>query len=165
MCFEPWQVWLHDGTLYVRGFSRTRRGPRTLRLASIESVAVLGSERALAPLPTSLWGDDDPRFGVDEDRPGDAVIRFSGGVARWVSMTRWHPTQRDVWLTPHELLERRMPYRSCRELARRLMSFADAIEFVGPDELRDELAAIAEKAVSNIADARPPSASAERGSD
>lgn len=144
--FEPWQVWLHDGTLYVRGYSRTRREARTFRLANIRSVGLLGAERPRAPVPATVWGEDDPRFGVDEDRPGEAVVRFTGGVARWVSMMRWHPTQHDVWLVPGEVLERCVRYRSCRELARRLASFGDAIASIAPGELCAEVHRIASAA-------------------
>ena len=49
-----------------------------------------------------------------------------------------------------ELLERHVPYRSCRELARRLVSIGDGLASVTPDELADEVRRIAEAAISGL---------------
>lgn len=138
--FEPWQVGLHDGALYVRGYSRGRRGPRTLNVAHVSALEVIEREKPMAAVPADdLWGDADPRLGVDVDRPGTATIHLRGPVARWVSGVLWHKDQTDRWLEPAARLERRVPFRSCREFARRLASVADAIEHVEPPELEAEL--------------------------
>jgi predicted DNA-binding transcriptional regulator YafY len=58
------------------------------------------------------------------------------------SLTRgvvWHPEQRDRWIERGKLLERRVPYRSCREMARRVLSVLDGVESVAPEELRAEV--------------------------
>lgn len=148
---EPWQVWLHNGVLYLRGYSRTRGAVRTFRLANVESVAMVPNARPTAPVPAEPWGDEDPRYGIDDDRPAVAVLRFRGPVARWIAAARWHHAQRDEWLAGTDVLERRLPYRSCRELARRLASVADGIESVEPDELRRELVDLLERAVAQLA--------------
>ena len=67
------------------------------------------------------------------------MIRFRGGLARWIARIVWHPLQKDLWLEPDELLERTIPYRSCRELARRLASVIDVIESIEPRELCEEV--------------------------
>lgn len=45
-------------------------------------LAVRTGEKPVAPVPADaeLWGGDDPRFGIDEDRPG---WRGDGSPARW----------------------------------------------------------------------------------
>lgn len=143
--FEPWQVWLHGGNFYVRGYSRTRRAPRTFRLASVERLDVRVGEKPKARVPedAAVWSGTDPRLGVDDDRPGEAVVRFRGGVARWVERAVWHPRQTDTWVSDGELLERRVPFRSCREFARMLVGFGDGIESIEPPDLRREVVAIA----------------------
>lgn len=150
--FEPWQVGLFDGVLYVRGFSRTRREPRTFRLAAIVRLVVRDAEKPREPVPDreALWGPTDPRFGVDDREPGIATIRFDGAVARWVATARWCPTQEDRWLEDGEILERRMRYGSYRELARRLVSCSDGIVDVDPPELRAALLRIAGEAVRRL---------------
>lgn len=150
--FEPWQLWLHDGVLYVRGYSRTRKAPRTFRLAGIEGLSILSAQSPTAPVPArgQIWGEGDPRLGVDEDRPDVATIRFRGPVARWVGSVAWHPGQTDVWHENGDVLERRVPYRSCRELARRLASMADGLVSVEPPALREQVRRFAEECVRRL---------------
>lgn len=141
--FEPWQVWLHDGVLYVTGFSRTRRAQRTLRFANMRSVSLRHGDRPREMVPEELVAGADTRCAIDEDRPGTAVIQIRGSVARWAGALRWHPGQEDMWIERDQLLQRTLPYRSCRELARRLVSVGDGLESVQPQELADEVARIA----------------------
>ncbi len=136
---EPWQVWIHNGIIYLRGYSRTRNDTRTFGLASVESVEVLENASPKQPIPSDVWESRDPRYGVDNDRPGEATLRFRGHGARIMATARWHPAQRDTWVTQGELLERRLPYNSCRELARRIASVVDGVDSVGPHELRAEV--------------------------
>ena len=139
--FEPWQVRVHDGNFYVRGHSRTSARALTLRVSQILSIRFLDAEGELQPIPRGhgLWGDGDPAFGIDEDRPGVAKIRVRGATARWIGAERWHEAQKDTWLEPRELLERTVPYRSCREFARRLLSLGDGLEGISPPELHAEV--------------------------
>lgn len=136
---EPWQLRLHDGNMYLRAYSRTHQEARSFRVAQIEGAELIAglSPREPLPAPDKIWGDHDPAFGIDEDRPGTAVLRIRAPVARWVHHNIWDPGQRDEWIEAGELLERRVDYRSCRELARRLLSLGDAIESIEPDELRE----------------------------
>ena len=62
-----------------------------------------------------------------------------GTVARWVSRMQWDPAQQDRWVEARELLERTVPYHSCREFARRLLSIIDGLEMIEPAELREEV--------------------------
>lgn len=138
---EPWELRIHDGNPYVRGWCRTAGGARTFRLTHIRAdVEIIDDEvRAPLPPPDQTWAAGNPSFGIDEDRPATAVIRIRGGVARWVSPIVWSPAQRDVWLEPDELLERSVPYQSCREMSRRVLSIIDAVESIDPPELREEV--------------------------
>ena len=138
---EPWSLRLQDGALYMRAWVSASRMPKTFRLADVddvdESEALTSASRQ--PPPEDPWADQTPGFGIDHDRPGTAVIRFRGGVARWVAPIVWDPSQTDVWLEHGELLERTIAYRSCREFARRLASLLDGIISVAPVQLRDEV--------------------------
>lgn len=137
---EPWQLRIHDGALYLRAYSRSSGGPRSFRVAHISSARVVDGTAPSAKIPDRdrIWGLD-PAFGIDEDRPDTAVVRVRGPMARWVALSHWHPEQTDVWIRPGELLERRVPYHSCRELARRLLSLGEAIDSIEPTALRDEV--------------------------
>lgn len=144
---EPWQLRIHDGGMYLRAFSLTRNAPRCFRVAQIESLRQLPPRppKEKMPLRGQIWGDDDPAFGVDSDRPGHATVVLRGPVARWVAMEQWHPAQIDTWLPNSDRLRRVVPYRSCRELARRLASLGDGLDAISPPELESEVLAIAKK--------------------
>jgi predicted DNA-binding transcriptional regulator YafY len=149
---EPWQLRLHDGNMYLRAYSRTHKQPRSFRVAQIEAAEPITGlhPREPVPPPDKIWGDHDPAFGIDEDRPGVAVIRIRAPTARWVYPNVWDPGQQDEWIEDGELLERRVSYRSCRELARRLLSLGDAIESVEPEELREAILGHAESLVATL---------------
>lgn len=142
---EPWALRVHDGAAYLRAWSRDADAPRTFRVADIERVDEAEGDadddrvRARVPPNAMLWIDGEPAFGIDRDRPGEAVIELRGAVARWVSKVTWHPEQKDRWIDG-EVLERKLAYRSCRELARRVATVSDGIVRVEPAELRAEVA-------------------------
>jgi len=140
---EPWQLRMHDGAIYLRAWSRTHAAPRTFAVAHIEHVAACEGDSPSTPIPPAdaIWGEADPAFGIDHDRPDLATLRVRGATARWLHRVRWHPAQRDTWIERDELLERRLPYRSCRELARRLLSLGSALISVEPAALREAVVA------------------------
>lgn len=136
---EPWQLRIHDSTFYLRAYSRSSAGPRSFRVSQLLSARVVDglAPTEAIPSPARIWGDRDPAYGIDEDRPDVATIRVRGAVARWVAGDLWHPAQRDEWIQADELLERTVPYASCREFARRLMTLGEGLVSVQPDELRN----------------------------
>lgn len=135
---EPWQVRIHDGAIYLRAFWREVDEARTLRLAQCSSVEVCDDQPTTPAPPASLcWGDGDPAFGIDEDRPGRAEVHIRAPLSRWVEHIVWHSDQADTW--DGDVLIRRVSYRSCREFARRLLSIADGLAVVEPAELREQL--------------------------
>ncbi len=139
---EPWQLRIHDGVLYVRGWNRSKKAPSTYRVAHIQSAILQEGEPPRQPRPASrdIWGPEGPGSGVDDDRPSIATIRVRGPMARYIAPSQWHKDQRDRWLEKDELLERTFAYESCRETARRLLTLGDALEHVHPPILLEELA-------------------------
>ena len=110
---EPWQLRLHDGNMYMRAYSRTYNEARIFRVAQIEGAEPIEglTPREPIPPPDKIWGDEDPAFGIDHDRPGTAVLRIRAPMARWIHRIVWDPGQRDEWIEDGELLERRVAYR------------------------------------------------------
>jgi predicted DNA-binding transcriptional regulator YafY len=153
---EPWAVRVHDGAAYLRAYGREAGAPRTFRVADIERVEVLeqtsagGKPLARVPPTAAVWVDGEPAFGIDRDRPGEAIVRLEGSVARWVSKVWWHPAQRDTW-GDGGVLERRLAYRSCRELARRIVSVIDGVVGMEPAELRDEVGRLLRAGLRGVA--------------
>lgn len=148
---EPWQVRIHDGVTYLRGFSQHSQEARSFRVGQIVQIRALEGESPTVAMPPTkqIWGEQDPAFGMDFDRPDHAVLQIRGAVARWVHSQIWHPLQSDRWIEAGQLLERSLPYRSCRELARRLLSLGDAIVAIEPPALKlqvgDQARAIAQQ--------------------
>lgn len=146
---EPWSLRIHDGAWYLRAWEERSRRAKTFRSADIQAVEDVEDASTAAsrrPPPADPWAEENRAFGIDRDRPDVAVIQFHGGIARWLAPVVWHRAEQDVWLEPGELLQRTIPYRSCRELARRLISFFDDIESIEPATLRDEVAALGRRA-------------------
>ncbi len=141
---EPWALRVHDGAAYLRAWRRDTASARTYRVAHIDAIDPCPHEleAALVPVAAEIWGEADPAYGIDLDRPATAVVVLHGAVARWVHRVRWHPGQRDRWLLPGEILERTVAYRSARELARRIASVFDGVRTIEPAALRDAVAAI-----------------------
>lgn len=144
--FEPWQVGIFEGSLYVCGHSHERGEARTLNFAQMITVSSIPNRRPKAAVPASPWGDRDPNFGMDQYEPGVARLRFKGAVARWLAGVRWQRDQKDAWIEPGEVLERTLSFRSRRELARRLMSVSAGLILVEPPELDLELSKFLEEA-------------------
>jgi predicted DNA-binding transcriptional regulator YafY len=137
---EPWAVRVHDGAVYLRAWRRDVSAPRTFRVTQIEEVVELAETPCgRVPVVSEIWADEHPAFGIDHDRPGTAVVRLRGAIARWVARVVWNAAQQDRWIDAGELLERTVPYRSCRELARRLASVIDGVESIEPAQLREEV--------------------------
>jgi hypothetical protein len=85
-CPPPRKRWRANyGVLYLRGHSRTRGAVRTFRLANVESVVIVPNARPTARIPADPWGDEDPRYGIDEDRPSEARERRGDGALQWAS--------------------------------------------------------------------------------
>ena len=137
---EPWQVRMHDGLYYVRAFDWDANAPRTFQVAHIRSVTRvrIRDRKATLPRPGEIWGDTDPRYGIDHDRPDTAVVVVRAPLSRWIAAIDWGPHQEDVWLDGGRL-QRTVAYRSCREFARKLLSVLDAVEMVEPAALREEI--------------------------
>ncbi len=140
---EPWQLRVHDGGIYMRAWSRDHKEARSYRVVEIERAEVLdtGAIEECHPVPPHdrMWGEGDPAFGIDHDRPGTAIVVIRVPTARWVQSNIWHPSQVDRWIEDGRLLERRLCYRSCRELARRLLALGEDLVSVEPPSLRDEM--------------------------
>lgn len=138
---EPWALRIMAGGIYLRAWSHKSQHAKTYRLAHVESVEIDPALPTEIP-PTDLWDDAHPAFGIDDDRPDVAVIRLRGGVARHAAKSIWHPSERDRWIGDgHELLERTIAYRSCREFAAHILPYSKGIVSISPRPLFDEFQA------------------------
>lgn len=141
---EPWALRLHNSAWYVRAFDRKHGEARTFRLAHIERAVQLpdsGPPTARPPSAEEIWSNaGDPAFGIDRDRPDKARVVMRGQISQWLEHVVWHPSQQDRRLDNGDL-ERTLPYSSCREFARTLRAYLDAIVELEPKELKAQVLA------------------------
>lgn len=151
---EPWQLRVHDSVLYLRAYSRRRKGPATFRVSQVRTAVVTG-DAPTEPRPPAgaVWGAAGPTADVDIDRPDTAVVRIRGGMARYAASECWHADQHDRWLDGKSVLERSFDYASCRSLARRLLMLGDALISVRPPALREQVRLHAQALASATTDA------------
>lgn len=135
---EPWALRITGGGVYLRAWSHKSQRSTTYRLAHIETAEIDPALPTEIP-PADLWDDANPAFGIDDDRPGIAVVVLRGGVARHAAKSIWVPGQKDHWLEDKQLLQRTFAYRSCRELAPYLVQYIKGMVSVSPRELYDEV--------------------------
>lgn len=69
-----------------------------------------------------------------------AILHFTAERARWVADESWHPQQQSRWLADGRF-ELTIPYADPRELILDILKFGPDVEVVGPDTLRQEIAA------------------------
>ncbi len=77
-----------------------------------------------------------------------AKLVFTGEAARFIAEERWHPKQR-VSLQADGRLRLELPCGDVRELARDVMRYADEVEVLGPDELRETVDAMIRRAAAS----------------
>jgi predicted DNA-binding transcriptional regulator YafY len=85
-------------------------------------------------------------YGIFSGRANQtAVLVFSAQRARWVADERWHPEQIGQFLTDGRY-ELRIPYRDARELVMDILRHGAQVEVIGPENLRNQVAAELERA-------------------
>ena len=76
-----------------------------------------------------------------------AVLRFSPEASRWVADENWHPDQIGQWIDGRWELQ--VPYSDPRELLMDILKYGADVEVMGPEDLREMVAARLDAAASN----------------
>ena len=138
----PYGLVYHRGALYVVGWSPDHEEIRHWKVNRIE-------EAEVTQVPFQRPDDFDLRehltksFGVYHgDGQGEAHVKvhFAPAVARYVSESRWHPSQK---LSPQKdgSLIAEFDLGDREEIKRWVLSFGRHAEVVKPEQLRDEITA------------------------
>ncbi len=122
-------AWCHDKKgLRIFAVECIRRAEMLNKPAKDISAPVLDQELAGA-------------YGIFSGQPSaTAVLRFTPKRARWVADETWHPQQQSCWLDGGRY-ELAIPYSDPRELIMDILKYGPDVEVVGPDVLRQEIAA------------------------
>ncbi|MBN8248222.1 MAG: WYL domain-containing protein [Verrucomicrobia bacterium] len=141
---DPYQLANVDGDWYLFAFDQLRRAIRTFVPARILSVEPTG-ESFERPARFELEKLLRNSFGV-HSREGDfaVTLRFEESVADYIREKKWHNSQRLTEL-PGGGVELKLQLGSLQEVHRWVLGWGGAATVVGPPELKDSVAAAAEK--------------------
>jgi proteasome accessory factor C len=134
-----------SGQRELRSFALDRIERATVRDAPAEEVDDATLDRWFA----GSYGI----FGGEPDKI--AVLRFTPERARWVSAERWHPQQVGRF-DPAGRWVLEVPYAKSPELVMDILRHGPAVEVLGPDTLRAEVAAALVAAATGYAQAAEP---------
>jgi predicted DNA-binding transcriptional regulator YafY len=118
-------------------------GKDALRSFSIDRIrrATATDDRALDVPETELDDHYSTAYGIFGGKADKvAVLRFTPERARWVADEQWHPQQEGTWLSDGSY-ELQVPYREAHELVMDIMRQGAGVKVVGPEKLRQEIAA------------------------
>ncbi|WP_339804152.1 WYL domain-containing protein [uncultured Marinobacter sp.] len=122
---------------------------QALRLFSLDRITHPQADTLAAEsLDTSELDDfSSSSFGIFGGTPkGTAKLRFSDHAAQWVAEETWHPDQVGQWQTDGYHLA--VPYSDERELIMEVLRYGADVEVLGPEELRQDVAARIRKMAS-----------------
>lgn len=156
----PYGFIFHRGALYVAGWSPDHQAIRHWKVNRIESAEVTAFPFQ-RPADFNLQEHMAGSFGVyhgNGEEPIHVRIRFAPAVARYVTESRWHASQR---LVPQRdgSLQAEFDLGALEEFKQWLLSFGRHAEVLEPDRLRVDMIAEVEAMRANYAAAAPPPAS------
>jgi predicted DNA-binding transcriptional regulator YafY len=136
---SPQRIVHYRETWYLDAWDESRNA---LRSFSVDRIlrATVPDDRALDVPEAELEEHYASAYGIFGGKADKvAVLRFTPERARWVADEQWHPRQEGRWMEDGSY-ELRVPYRESRELVMDVMRHGAAVEVVGPEELRSEIA-------------------------
>lgn len=138
---QPWHLCCVDNQWYVIGHDIDRGAKRTFAVARMSAVKT--SKRTFErPRDFSIKDHLGGAFGIFAGTGDHRIrLRFTGWACRIVRERFWHESQRFTD-TPDGALVMELRLSSLEEIRRWILSFADQVEVVEPDELRAEIARI-----------------------
>ncbi|MGB1581227.1 MAG: WYL domain-containing protein [Nevskiales bacterium] len=90
-------------------------------------------------------------YGIFSGKATDtAVLCFSAERARWVADEQWHPEQQGCWRDDGRY-ELRLPYHHGEELLMDILRHGEHVEVLGPEVLRESVAAALKAATATYA--------------
>lgn len=132
---------------YLDGWCHLRDGLRAFSLDAIEHAEIL-DKRAMNVADKRLDEMLGSGYGVfSGDQVCWAVLRFTPERARWVAAERWHRKQEGSFLADGSY-ELRVPYADDRELIMDIMKYGGDCQVIGPEALRERVAAEFESALA-----------------
>ena len=120
---------------YLDGWCHKREALRTFAMDAIQKARVLKQQaKSLSDLELDEhFGSAYGIFSGKADKT--AVLKFSGKIARWVSLENWHPQQQGKLLDNGEY-ELRLPYHNPTELIMDILKYGPEVKVLKPADLK-----------------------------
>lgn len=140
---EPYTLLVYKKGLYLAGLSLHHQSVRTFSLDGFRDIERLKGDRFAYPPDYQPAQLVEGAFGMIGGARTHVRLLFDAKVGRYVKRRRWHPTQqikqteRGVELT--------MDVAGTTELKTWILGWGDTVEVLGPEKLRDEVAAEIER--------------------
>jgi predicted DNA-binding transcriptional regulator YafY len=135
---EPYAMVVYRTSLYLLGYSHSRKDMRTFMLDRISRVDSLkeGFKYPEDFDPDAYFAN---AFGITVDTPQQVVVIFDASEAQFVEEHIWHPQQKLEHL-PDGRIKLTMKVSGIEAVLRWLMGFGANAEIVSPQGLREEAA-------------------------
>lgn len=143
---DPFRIWYRSGGLYVIGHDHKSDEVRTFAVERIRR-ARLTDDPFEIPESFDFDAYTAGAFGVVAEPASRVRIRFGKERALQVAERTWHPSQK-VEPRPGGALELTLEVGSTTELRDWILSFGAAAEVLEPDDLRTEVAAELQRALT-----------------
>jgi predicted DNA-binding transcriptional regulator YafY len=138
---SPHQLVRYKDNWYLDAFCHSANQPRIFSLDMIKNIHYKNATYHCIDTE-SLRDVYATSYGIFSGKPtATAVINFSGIAARYVKREQWHPQQKilDLDTTTVQL---HIPFNNPTELLSAILCWGSDAEVIGPQPLRDEIAAI-----------------------
>ena len=141
---EPHHLQHYMGSWVLIAFCLNQKEWRKFYLSRMSDVRPTG--KVFIPRPRHAWSYQvEESFGIFQGRESSPVVlRFNPFRARWVREQIWHPQQKMRDLEDGSL-ELEILVADFREIKLKILSFGGDVKVVGPEELKQEVAAEIEK--------------------
>ena len=148
---SPQRLIYYRDNWYLDAWCHLRRGLRSFSIDAITALQVTDAA-ALEVEEAELNRQLESGYGIFSGvATRQARLRFRPEIARWVSRETWHPQQvSDYDDEGYYLLS--VPYSQDTELVMEILKYADEVEVLAPEELRQRVAQRAEATRAQYAD-------------
>lgn len=111
---------------------------RTFALEAIQEIELLNQTRHVTP-QEALKNHFQSSYGIFAGKADkQAILKFSPFIARWVKDEHWHPQQISLWDIDGSY-QLQIPYCKDEELIQDILQYAEHIEVIAPQELRQKI--------------------------
>lgn len=135
---SPQQLVYYRDNWYLDAWCHVRNGLRSFALDAIRQCEPLDTPALEVPheeIKATLAAG----YGIFGGQVTQvARLRFTPRRAQWVSHEQWHPQQK-AWFEPDGSYLLEVPYSDERELVGDILRFGDAVEVLGPANLRKKI--------------------------